>query len=47
MYPAASPCVIAAGGTNLIPSNPIPGPNPLQLHYGTELAYQDSAGGLS
>jgi len=47
IYPSASPCVIAVGGTTLILSTAAPLANPLQLDYGTENAWRLSGGGLS
>jgi subtilase family serine protease len=46
-YPAASPCVIAVGGTNLILSTAAPLGNPFQLDYGKETGWADSTGGVS
>jgi subtilase family serine protease len=46
-YPAASPCVIGAGGTELTLSTPLPPPNPMQLDYGMESAWSLSGGGVS
>ncbi len=46
-YPATSPCVIAAGGTSLALSTPLPLPNPLALNYGIESAWNDTTGGVS
>jgi len=46
-YPAVSACVLAAGGTTLALSTPLPLPNPLQLNYGTETAWSGSSGGVS
>ena len=46
-YPATSPCVIAAGGTMLVLSQVTPLPNPLQLDYGSEIAWSGSGGGVS
>ena len=47
LYPAASNCVIAAGGTTLTLSTVLPLANPLQLNYGVEMAWPDSGGGVS
>jgi len=47
IYPSASPCVIAVGGTTLTLSTSLPLPSPLQLNYGTENGWRDSGGGLS
>ena len=47
IYPAASNCVLAAGGTDLNLSTPLPLPNPLQLNYGMEEAWSASGGGVS
>jgi len=47
LYPGASPCVIAAGGTNLTLSTVLPLGNPLQLNYGMETAWSASGGGVS
>jgi subtilase family serine protease len=44
-YPAASPCVIAAGGTTLGLSSTAPPPSTLQTIYGSECAY--GFGGIS
>jgi len=46
-YPAASPCVIAAGGTTLVLSTAVPLANPLALDYGHETTWNDSTGGIS
>jgi subtilase family serine protease len=46
-YPAASPCVIAVGGTTLTLKQAAPLGNPLQLNYGTESGWRDSGGGVS
>ena len=46
-YPATSPCVVAAGGTTLVLSQVTPLANPLQLNYGTEIAWSGSGGGVS
>jgi subtilase family serine protease len=46
-YPSTSPCVIAAGGTNLVLSQATPLSNPLQLNYGVETAWSGSGGGVS
>ncbi len=47
IYPSASPCVIAVGGTTLVLSTTQPLPNPQQLNYGTENGWRDSGGGVS
>jgi len=47
IYPAASPCVIAVGGTLLVLAQSTPLPNPLQLNYGTENGWSGSGGGVS
>jgi subtilase family serine protease len=47
IYPSASPCVIAVGGTTLVIAQATPLPNPLQLNYGTENAWRDGGGGVS
>jgi subtilase family serine protease len=47
LYPGASNCVIAAGGTNLVLSTPRPLPNPTQLDYGVETAWFYGSGGVS
>jgi len=46
-YPAASPCVIAVGGTTLTLAQANPLPSPLQLNYGHENAWSSSGGGVS
>jgi len=46
-YPAASPCVVAVGGTTLVIAQATPLPNPLQLNYGTENGWRSSGGGVS
>jgi subtilase family serine protease len=46
-FPAASRCVVSAGGTTLALSTALPPSNPLQLNYGTETAWNDSSGGIS
>jgi subtilase family serine protease len=46
-YPAASPYVVAVGGTTLALSTPLPLPNPLQSNYGNETAWSGSGGGIS
>jgi subtilase family serine protease len=45
IYPAASPCVIAVGGTTLVLSSVLPPADPLQIDYGTESAL--GMGGIS
>jgi len=47
LYPSTSPCVIAAGGTTLVLGQATPLPSPLQLNYGTEIAWSGSGGGVS
>jgi len=47
IYPSASPCVIAVGGTTLTLKQAAPLGNPLQLNYGTENGWRDSGGGVS
>jgi subtilase family serine protease len=47
LYPAASPCVIAAGGTLLALSTVNPLANPLQLNYGAEVGWAHGGGGVS
>ena len=47
IYPSASPCVIAVGGTTLTLGQAAPLGNPLQLNYGTENAWRDGGGGVS
>ncbi len=46
-YPAASPWVVAVGGTTLVLSTAVPLPNPLQSNYGNETAWSGSGGGIS
>ena len=46
-YPAASPCVIAVGGTTLVLSTALPLANPLAFDYGNETTWNDSTGGIS
>lgn len=46
-YPAASPCVIAVGGTTLALSTAAPLGNPFLLDYGHENAWSGSSGGVS
>jgi subtilase family serine protease len=46
-YPAASPCVIATGGTTVHIATALPPPNPLQVNYGSESAWFGSTGGIS
>jgi subtilase family serine protease len=46
-YPAASPYVVAVGGTSLVLSTPLPPANPLQTNYGNETAWSGSGGGIS
>ncbi len=47
IYPSASPCVIAVGGTTLTLAQAAPLANPLQLNYGAENGWRDSGGGVS
>jgi len=47
IYPAASPCVVSVGGTDLISPTPLPPPNPTQVQYGVETAWDESTGGVS
>src|ERR1039458_2442953 len=47
IYPSASPCVIAVGGTTLTLGQAAPLGNPLQLNYGTENGWRDGGGGVS
>jgi subtilase family serine protease len=47
IYPSASPCVVAAGGTTLALASSTPLPNPLELNYGKETAWNGSGGGVS
>jgi len=46
IYPSTSPCVVAAGGTTLVPATAAPLSNPLQIDYGTESAWDGSGGGI-
>jgi len=46
-YPAASPCVVAVGGTTLVIAQAAPLANPLQLNYGTENGWRSGGGGVS
>ncbi|MGC2108055.1 MAG: S53 family peptidase [Candidatus Korobacteraceae bacterium] len=46
-YPAASPDVVAVGGTTLALSTAVPLPNPLASDYGMETAWSGSGGGIS
>src|ERR1022692_978114 len=46
-YPAASPYVVAVGGTTLVLSTATPLPNPLLSNYGNETAWSGSGGGIS
>ena len=46
-YPAASPCVIGVGGTDLTLATSVPLASPLQLNYGAETTWIDSSGGVS
>ncbi len=47
IWPSASSCVIAVGGTVLTLSTATPLPDPLQLNYGSETAWFGSGGGVS
>jgi subtilase family serine protease len=47
IYPSTSPCVIAAGGTTLALATSTVLPNPLQINYGMESAWNGSGGGVS
>jgi len=47
IYPSTSPCVIAAGGTDLALSTSTPRANPFDLDYGHETAWNGSGGGIS
>jgi subtilase family serine protease len=47
IYPSASPCVVAAGGTSLVLSTTLPLGNPFLLNYGHETAWDGSGGGVS
>ena len=47
IYPSASPCVIAVGGTTLTLKQAAPLANFMQLNYGTENGWRDSGGGVS
>jgi subtilase family serine protease len=46
-YPAASPYVVAVGGTTLVLATATPLPNPRQSNYGNETAWSSSGGGIS
>jgi subtilase family serine protease len=46
-YPAASPYVVAVGGTTLVLASPLPLPSPLTPNYGHETAWSGSGGGIS
>jgi subtilase family serine protease len=46
-YPAASPCVIAAGGTTVHIATALPPSSPLTMNYGSESAWFGSTGGVS
>jgi subtilase family serine protease len=46
IYPSTSTCVVAAGGTDLALASGTPLPNPLQLNYGHETAWDGSGGGI-
>lgn len=45
LYPSASPCVIAVGGTTLTLAQVAPLANPLQLNYGAEIGWSHTGGG--
>jgi len=47
LYPGASNCVLAAGGTDLALSTATPLATPLALDYGMEMAWSLSGGGVS
>ena len=47
LYPSTSPCVVGVGGTTLALATALPSPNPLQLNYGSETAWNSTGGGLS
>lgn len=47
IYPSTSPCVIAVGGTTLALNTSTPLPNPLQINWGHETAWNGSGGGVS
>jgi len=47
IYPSASPCVIAVGGTTLTLKQAAPLASFMQLNYGTENGWRDSGGGVS
>jgi subtilase family serine protease len=47
IYPSASPCVVAVGGTTLVLGQATPLASPLQLNYGVESAWRDGGGGVS
>ena len=46
-YPAASPNVVAVGGTHLVLLTAAPPPTPLGTDYGSESAWSGSGGGIS
>jgi subtilase family serine protease len=46
-YPSVSPCVIAAGGTDLALATGVPLANPMEINYGKETAWVGSGGGIS
>ncbi len=46
-YPAASPYVVAVGGTTLVLASPLPLATPLTPNYGHETAWSGSGGGIS
>jgi subtilase family serine protease len=46
-YPAASPYVVAVGGTTLALSTAVPLSNPLASNYGMETGWSGSGGGIS
>lgn len=47
IYPSTSPCVVAAGGTTLALATSTTPPNPTELDYGHEAAWNGSGGGIS
>jgi subtilase family serine protease len=47
LYPSASPCVIAVGGTILTLAQAAPLANPLELNYGAEIGWDHTGGGVS
>ncbi len=46
IWPSTSPYVVAAGGTDLTLTTATPLPNPLELDYGHEQAWDGSGGGI-